>query len=212
MLWRKFTVQAAALAADVAGYEFTAYRFPHVELTDSSTLGLGLAERADGLTRVVSIHPSTQAALHPALRPGLVLLVVNRDSVVGATHEQILQLLRKSSRPISLDFIRLEDDDDNDDDDNEAGREEGVGAYDESVEVRDNAGAGVARNGSGDLTYSPLGRHPKPRCRFWSAFVGLVLVGLICWLLWQLCFLENLLEQENEELQVDMKEQKLLVC
>jgi hypothetical protein len=216
MLRRKLTAQAAAQAAGLAGYEFTSYRFPFVTLTHTGPLGLELEEREDGLTRLVRIDSSTLAECHPQLRPGLIILVVNRDSVVGATHAQVVQLLDKAARPLSLHFVF----------------EEFVADFDvcaptcdDSVEVtRENESSQVPATGhahiarlvklprelSGRHEYTPLSGVPVTQSRCCSGFVGLALTTVVLWLLWRLLDLETLLAQETAELQAEVQEEMLL--
>ena len=71
--------------------------------TKPGSLGLGFVARK-GQTQLQKIHPGSQAENQPQLRAGLVLITVDGQSVVDASYQDVISLIKLCGRPVTLEF------------------------------------------------------------------------------------------------------------
>ena len=70
---------------------------------EQEKIGLAFVDRSNPLV-IASIAPASAAAAELQLHPGLCLVAVQWQSVVGLTHEQTLRMLQSADRPLVLGF------------------------------------------------------------------------------------------------------------
>ena len=75
------------------------------EFTESGPLGLKLNETEAGDAEVVALNTGTQAARIAQLSVGLVLESVGGQALIGVAYVEVLQMLRRSGRPVTITFL-----------------------------------------------------------------------------------------------------------
>ena len=58
----------------------------------------------EGAVEVLTVQPNSQAAQFPRVRPGMVLSAISREPVRGRQYRSVIETLKKSSRPLELQF------------------------------------------------------------------------------------------------------------
>ena len=94
---------AAATAAAAAGRQSNTVTVEFAETHGS--IGLVFGGRKEGIAPYIrKIVPGSLAAERPALRPGLILVAVQRESVETHSYQQALDAIAAASRPVELAF------------------------------------------------------------------------------------------------------------
>eukprot|EP01044_Picomonas_judraskeda_P005262 COSAG03_NODE_491_length_7456_cov_22.158353_1_plen_303_part_10 len=75
-----------------------------ITFTEAASLGLMLTVDQTGAATVKGVIPGTQAAQHPQLKPGLVLLKVGATTVLGMPYKQVIETIKAQGRPLTCLF------------------------------------------------------------------------------------------------------------